>query len=84
MKKLDCTETALKQTKLDFENECEARRRLQQEAQKNREWQERHGRRPFLVALIDADADGYVVRLYARYSESRGICLLTYSTVVVP
>jgi hypothetical protein len=51
----------LKQTKLDLDNECEARRRLQQEVQESKEWKEQQGRRPFAVALIDADADGYVV-----------------------
>lgn len=51
----------LKQTKLDLDNECEARRRLQQEVQESRELKERQARRPFAVALIDADADDYVV-----------------------
>ncbi|EWZ78377.1 hypothetical protein FOXG_12452 [Fusarium oxysporum f. sp. lycopersici 4287] len=60
MKELECTKAALTQTKLDLDNECDARRRLQQEVQEGREWKERQGRRPFVVALIDADADGYV------------------------
>lgn len=60
LEKLRCRETELSQTKLDLENECEGRRRLQQAAQENREWKERQERRPFVVALIDADADGYV------------------------
>ncbi|EWY80022.1 hypothetical protein FOYG_16820 [Fusarium oxysporum NRRL 32931] len=60
MKELECTKAALTQTKLDLDNECDARRRLQQEVQESREWKERQGRRPFVVALIDADADGYV------------------------
>ena len=61
MKELDSTKAALKQTKLDLDNECDARRRLQQDVQESRELKERQGRRPFVVALIDADADGYVV-----------------------
>jgi hypothetical protein len=51
----------LKQAKFDLDNECEGRRRLQQEVQESREWMERQTRRPFAVALIDADADDYVV-----------------------
>jgi hypothetical protein len=63
MKDLDNTKTLLRQTKLDLDNECEARIRLQQEVQEISEWKERHWqrRRPFVVALIDADADDYVV-----------------------
>jgi hypothetical protein len=61
LKELESTKTALKKTRLDLDSECEARRRLQEEVQGRREWEERHGRRPFVVALIDADADGYVV-----------------------
>ena len=61
-RKLERTEVALKQTKLDLDNECEERRRLQQEVQEQREWTERQERQPFVVLLIDADADGYVVR----------------------
>lgn len=62
LNKLDCSETELRQTKLDLDNERSARRRLQQEALNDKEQKERQGRRPFVVALIDADADGYVVR----------------------
>jgi len=61
LKELESTKTALRRTKLDLDSECEARRRLQEEVQGRREWEERHGRRPFVIALIDADADGYVV-----------------------
>uniref|UniRef100_A0A0D2Y836 DUF7923 domain-containing protein n=1 Tax=Fusarium oxysporum (strain Fo5176) TaxID=660025 RepID=A0A0D2Y836_FUSOF len=46
MKELECTKAALTQTKLDLDNECDARRRLQQEVQEGREWKERQGRRP--------------------------------------
>ncbi|KAK4065961.1 uncharacterized protein Triagg1_8270 [Trichoderma aggressivum f. europaeum] len=60
--KLDHTETQLTKTKLDLESETETRRRLQKEAQENKEWRDRQERRPFMVALIDADADGYVFR----------------------
>lgn len=62
LNKLDCSETELRQTKLDLDNERSARRRLQQDALNDKEQKERQGRRPFVVALIDADADGYVVR----------------------
>ncbi|KAL6699115.1 hypothetical protein J3F84DRAFT_243156 [Trichoderma pleuroticola] len=62
LEKLDHTETQLTKTKLDLESETETRRRLQKEAQENKEWKERQERRPFMVALIDADADGYVFR----------------------
>lgn len=58
---MDCTKAALEQTKLDLDSECEARRRLQEEVQESRELKERQTRRPFAVALIDADADDYVV-----------------------
>jgi hypothetical protein len=51
----------LKQTKFDLDNECEGRRRLQQEVQEIRKRKEQQERRPFAVALIDADADDYVV-----------------------
>lgn len=61
LEKLDRTETQLTKTQLDLESETETRRRLQKEAQENKEWKERQERRPFMVALIDADADGYVV-----------------------
>ena len=61
LEKLDHTETLFAKTKLDLDSESEARRRLQKEAQENREWKERQERRPFMVAVIDADADGYVV-----------------------
>jgi C4-type Zn-finger protein len=62
--KLSCTEAALTQTKLDLDNECKAKRRLQQEVKANKEWKEQQGRRPFVVAVIDADADSYVVSKY--------------------
>lgn len=62
LSKLDQSETELRETKLDLENERATRRRLQQDMQDNRELQEKQGRRPFAVTLIDADADGYVVR----------------------
>lgn len=61
LEKLDRTETQLTKTKLDLDSESEARRRLQKEIQENREWKERQEKRPFMVVLIDADADGYVV-----------------------
>ncbi|KAH8598631.1 hypothetical protein B0O99DRAFT_684021 [Bisporella sp. PMI_857] len=57
---LDSTKTILKKAQLDLDNESETRRRLQQEVKKGRELGERQGRRPFIVALIDADADCYV------------------------
>ncbi|KAH0525503.1 hypothetical protein TsFJ059_007866 [Trichoderma semiorbis] len=62
LEKLDRTETQLTKTQLDLESETETRRRLQKEAQENKEWKKRQERRPFMVALIDADADGYVFR----------------------
>ncbi|KAK3339701.1 hypothetical protein B0T25DRAFT_422605, partial [Lasiosphaeria hispida] len=62
LKELEATKIELKKTKLDLDSECEARRRLQQEVQESSKWKERHGRRPFVVALIDGDADGYVFR----------------------
>ncbi|KAM0452695.1 hypothetical protein ACHAPV_009314 [Trichoderma viride] len=62
LEKLDRTETQLTKTKLDLDSESEARRRLQKEVQENREWKERQEKRPFMVVLIDADADGYVFR----------------------
>lgn len=61
LEKLDRTETQLTKTKLDLDSESEARRRLQKEIQEIREWKERQEKRPFMVVLIDADADGYVV-----------------------
>ena len=61
LKELDSVQHTLTQTKLDLDNECEARRRLQHEVQEGRGLAERQGRRPFVVALIDADADCYVV-----------------------
>jgi hypothetical protein len=61
LEKLDRTDTQLTKTKLDLDSESEARRRLQKEVQENREWKERQDKRPFMVVLIDADADGYVV-----------------------
>ncbi|TQV90301.1 hypothetical protein IF1G_11060 [Cordyceps javanica] len=60
LKELSWTKTALEQTKLDLDNEREARRRLQQDAQENKDWKEQLESRPHIVALIDADADGYV------------------------
>ncbi|KZL68743.1 ccch zinc finger protein [Colletotrichum incanum] len=60
--KLERTESSLKQAKFDLENECDARRRLQEEAQQHRDWRERQSRSPFVVALIDADADEYIFR----------------------
>ena len=66
MSKLDRSEKELAETKLDLEDERGTRRRLQQE---NKELQEKQGRRPFVVTLIDADADGYVVRRALRGSE---------------
>ncbi|KAK1240176.1 hypothetical protein MKX08_007618 [Trichoderma sp. CBMAI-0020] len=62
LEKLDLTETQLTKTKLDLDSESEARRRLQKEVQENREWKKRQEKRPFMVVLIDADADGYVFR----------------------
>ncbi|KAH8200805.1 hypothetical protein TruAng_005042 [Truncatella angustata] len=62
LEKLSYTETALKQTELDLDNEREARRRLQEEVKANSEWKEQQERRPFIVAVIDADADDYVFR----------------------
>ncbi len=61
LEKLDHTESLLSKSNLDLDSEVEARRRLQKEVQENREWRERQERRPFMVALIDADADCYVV-----------------------
>lgn len=61
LEKLDRTETQLTKTKLDLDSESEERRRLQKEIQEIREWKERQEKRPFMVVLIDADADGYVV-----------------------
>ncbi|KID83177.1 C-x8-C-x5-C-x3-H type zinc finger protein [Metarhizium guizhouense ARSEF 977] len=57
LQKLEDTEAKLKQAELDLEHERTARRRLQQA---NDLWEERQARRPFAVALIDADADGYM------------------------
>ncbi|KAK2051073.1 hypothetical protein LY76DRAFT_465719, partial [Colletotrichum caudatum] len=62
LERLDRTESSLKQTKFDLENECDARRRLQDEAQQHRDWREHQSRSRFVVALIDADADEYVFR----------------------
>lgn len=86
MKELECTKAALTQTKLDLDNECDARRRLQQEVQEGREWKERQGRRPFVVALIDADADGYVVSKFAQASLkcSQRLSFMTISLQAVP
>ncbi|EHK19667.1 uncharacterized protein TRIVIDRAFT_130980, partial [Trichoderma virens Gv29-8] len=62
LEKLDRTEKQLTKTKLDLDSESDTRRRLQKEVQENKEWKERQEKRPFMVALIDADADGYVFR----------------------
>ncbi|VUC26772.1 unnamed protein product [Clonostachys rosea] len=73
LEKLGSTEAALTQTKLDLDNEVEARRRLQQEAKTNNEWKEQQERQSFVVALIDADADGYVFHNdYLRRGENGG------------
>ncbi|KAK8091701.1 hypothetical protein PG997_002062 [Apiospora hydei] len=55
--RLDSTKLELHQTKLDLESESQTRRRLQQE---KKEWKAREERRPFVAALIDADADVYM------------------------
>lgn len=59
----------LKQTKLDLDSEIEVRRRLQEEVLENREWKEQQARRPFAVALIDADADDYIVSRSKAYAK---------------
>ncbi|KAH7111385.1 hypothetical protein EDB81DRAFT_830063 [Dactylonectria macrodidyma] len=60
LNELEGTTAELKQTKLELDNEREARNRLRQEVEEIREWKQRQKRRPFVVALIDADADCYV------------------------
>ncbi|KAJ1323751.1 hypothetical protein MN608_10997 [Microdochium nivale] len=59
---LESTKATLKSTQLDLENESDARRRLQQQIHDDRTVAEVKGRRPFIVALIDADADCYFFR----------------------
>lgn len=61
LSELECTETLLQKTKFDLEAECDQRRRLQQEVQELKALQELQRQRPFVVVLIDADADCYVV-----------------------
>ncbi|KAH7036047.1 uncharacterized protein B0I36DRAFT_98658 [Microdochium trichocladiopsis] len=56
---LDSTKAALQETQLDLANECVARRRLQQEILDEKALAETRGRRPFVVALIDADTECY-------------------------
>lgn len=51
----------MNQTKLDLDNEREGRRRVQQQVKESEQLSEIQERRPFMVLLIDADADGYVV-----------------------
>lgn len=63
---LNTVKVSLEQTQLDLSNEREARRRLQQQAEESRELAGLQGKRPFVVALIDADADAYVVRLQCK------------------
>lgn len=46
---------------LDLDNEREGRIREQQKVQESEKLREIQERRPFMVLLIDADADGYVV-----------------------
>ncbi|KAG7038450.1 ccch zinc finger protein [Colletotrichum scovillei] len=60
------------ETRFDLENECDARRRLQEEAQQHRDWRERQSRSPFVVALIDGDADEYVLREFVIGFNNRG------------
>ncbi|KAK8022579.1 hypothetical protein PG993_013346 [Apiospora rasikravindrae] len=55
--RLDSTKLELHQTKLDLESESQTRRLLQQE---KKEWEAREEKRPFVAALIDADADVYM------------------------
>ena len=80
---MESTKTALKKTRLDLDSECEARRRLQEEVQERREWEERHGRRPFIIALIDADADGYVVSGPCVWSGSSTMPTLAHVVTIV-
>ncbi|KAH7381300.1 hypothetical protein DE146DRAFT_637050 [Phaeosphaeria sp. MPI-PUGE-AT-0046c] len=60
LSELESTETLLKKTRFDLEAECDQRRRLQQEVQELKALHELQGQRPFIVVLIDADADCYV------------------------
>lgn len=69
MTELDLTKTKLKQTTLDLDSESEARRRLQQDVKR---CNEKHEKRAFIVVLIDADADGYVVGDIEVLSRSKG------------
>ena len=61
LKELNEVQTKLRRTTLDYENECEGRRRLQEEVREHKTLLELQAQRPFVVALIDADADCYVV-----------------------
>ncbi|KXJ87834.1 hypothetical protein Micbo1qcDRAFT_167009 [Microdochium bolleyi] len=56
---LENTKAALQKTQLDFENESDGRRRFQQQIREHQVLLEARDRRPFIVVLVDADADCY-------------------------
>lgn len=58
---LDSTKAALQRTQLDLVSERDGRRRLQQEIIDEKALAETRGRRPFVIALIDADTECYFV-----------------------
>ncbi|KAF2872767.1 hypothetical protein BDV95DRAFT_397631 [Massariosphaeria phaeospora] len=62
--KLDKTEAKLTQTELDLNSEQNVRRTLQSEVVEAKEREnalaQRQARRPFVILLVDADADGFL------------------------
>lgn len=64
LEKLEKTEARLEQTELDLKSEQNVRRTLQTEVVEAKEREgaliQRQARRPFVLALIDADADGFL------------------------
>lgn len=64
LENLERKEAALRQAELDLESEKEARRRLQGDTTLIKEEAGLWKKRPFVVLLIDADADAYVVSIW--------------------
>ncbi|OCK80011.1 hypothetical protein K432DRAFT_382593 [Lepidopterella palustris CBS 459.81] len=62
--KLEKTEAKLQQTELDLHSEQNVRRRLQSEVVEARDREtalaEKASRRPYIIVLIDADAEGFI------------------------